>query len=70
MLVATPRKKKPARTGKPLSVFIDPSLREAIDNAVDAIRPTTTLTAIVEQALEEYLGRLGHWPPASQADDD
>jgi hypothetical protein len=60
-----PKRQPPKRTGKPLNVWIDASLRDAIDTLVDESKPRTSLTAIVELALEEYLTRQKRWPPTS-----
>lgn len=57
-------KKKPtSRKGKPLGVWIDTALRDAIEAARK--RNRRTLREEVSLALEQYLERLGVWPPAN-----
>lgn len=56
------------RSGKQVSVYVDPEIREALDAYVDQAEPTTTLTAVVELALRRYLKSVGYWPPPDQSE--
>jgi hypothetical protein len=58
-----PGPKKPTRTGKPINVWLPAPLRDALDAYVDSLRPEPSTTAVVVVALEEYLSRVGFWPP-------
>lgn len=49
------------RRGKVLNVEIDPALRAALDNLCEKSR--RDIKVEVSVALEEYLGKLGYWPP-------
>lgn len=52
--------RKPNRKGKPLSIWLDPVLRDAIDQLAEKNRrPLTTEVAI---ALEKHLRESGLWP--------
>lgn len=55
---ATPPKSN--RTGKPLHVWLDPRLRDAIDRLADRTR--RSLTTEVTMALEKHLAEAGLWP--------
>lgn len=55
---ATPPKQ--TRNGKPLHVWLDPALREAIDALAEDTR--RSLTTEVAMALEEHLRKAGRWP--------
>jgi hypothetical protein len=61
-------KKQPTRTGKPLHVWINDDLREQLEEAVNNARPKAKIKAHVEEALMEYLAKLGFWPPKKAAD--
>lgn len=52
---------KPQRKGKPLNVWIETPLRDAIARACAKNR--RPLTEEVSIALEKYLTELGLWPP-------
>jgi len=64
-------KKKPVqttttnRTGKPVNVWIDPALYEALRAYLGSQRPRPTTTSVVEVALEDFLRARGFWPPSS-----
>lgn len=53
-------KRKPKRKGKPLHVWLEPALRDAIDESADLHR--RKITEEVSIALEKYLETLGLWP--------
>ena len=53
---------QPNRKGMPLHVWLDPVLVEAFEAYVRGVRPKTTKTAVVEQALQQFLSSLGVWP--------
>src|SRR4051794_35774659 len=57
----TPPRKAPQRSGKPLNVWLDAALRDAIDLLLTRTR--RTLTTEVSIALEEHLKKAGLWPP-------
>ena len=54
-------KAKPNRFGKPLHVWLDPVLRDAIEALAE--RSRRTLTMEVSIALEKHLKEAGLWPP-------
>jgi hypothetical protein len=56
-------RQKPNRSGVSLNCNIDPSIRAVLDRHVDQARPRISITAVVEDALEQYFERLGLWPP-------
>ena len=69
------RKKKPPvpaaatptnRTGKPVNVWIDPALHDALRAYLDSQRPRPTTTSVVEVALEDFLRTKGFWPAPSE----
>lgn len=64
-MVGMAKKKPQTRKGKPLGVWIDSALRDAIEAARK--RNRRTLREEVSLALEEYLQRLGAWPPPSNS---
>jgi hypothetical protein len=45
---------------------VPPALGEALEAYVEATRPKTTNTAVVELALERYLSEVGFWPPGTE----
>jgi hypothetical protein len=51
---------KPNRTGKPLHVWLEPRLRDAIDTLAERTR--RSLTTEVTMALEKHLAEAGLWP--------
>lgn len=55
-----PKRPKPARTGVPLHVWIDPRLRRAMD--LLAAQTRRSLTTEVTMALESHLKAAGLWP--------
>ncbi len=57
------KKPKPVRVGKPLHVWIDAALRDAVETA--RRRNRRNLREEVSIALEQYLGQIGLWPPPS-----
>jgi hypothetical protein len=58
------KRKPPKRTGKPLNVWLPEPLVAALEAYVTASRPRTSKAAVTEVALEEFLKKHGHWPPA------
>jgi hypothetical protein len=50
-----------ARAGRAVNVWITDELGAALDAYLAAARPSPTLTAVVEVALEEFLAQRGHW---------
>jgi hypothetical protein len=52
-----------ARGQRNLNVWIDDHLDAAFEEAVEAVRPRTHKTALLEVILEEYLAGKGLWPP-------
>lgn len=68
-------KKKPER-GRPsgqrksvaFQVRLPRPLAEALERYLDSLRPRPTATAAAVVAFEEYLTRVGFWPPASAPD--
>jgi hypothetical protein len=54
------RRKPPQRTGKPLNVWLQEELRDALDELLGQTR--RSLTAEVSIALEEHLKKHGLWP--------
>jgi predicted transcriptional regulator len=54
------KRAKPNRQGKPLNVWLDDDLRNALDEMVK--RSRRSITAEVSIALEEYLAKQGLWP--------
>lgn len=54
---------KPQRTGVSFNVYLPVELRKALDDYVDSTRPRTTAKATVETALEDFLSKVGFWPP-------
>jgi hypothetical protein len=53
-----------ARTGLPLHVYLEPALRQALDQL--AARSRRSVTAEVSIALENHLKEAGLWPPAAK----
>lgn len=60
--VAKKKTPRAIRTKVALFVEIKPTLREALDKAVEDER--RGLNVVVSIALEKYLAELGYWPPA------
>jgi hypothetical protein len=56
----------PNRTGKAVQVYLSPELRSALDEYIEATRPTPTITAVIEMALEDLLRKAGAWPRPEQ----
>jgi hypothetical protein len=56
-------KPKVNRSGVSLHVYIDPTLRKAVNNLLEKTR--RSLTSEVEIALEKRLTEEGMWPPQS-----
>jgi hypothetical protein len=61
--MAKKKPKKPVRSGKPLHVWLDDALRDAIEEA--RRRSRRSLREEVSIALELYLKGLGLWSPPS-----
>jgi hypothetical protein len=59
-----PKPEKRGRTGKPIQVYLSDELSAALDAYVEATRPKSTKTAVIEMALEDLLRRSGDLPPA------
>lgn len=57
-----PDPEETGRTGENLNVWVHRDLVKALRDCVQATRPRTTKTAIVEEALESYLAGRGFWP--------
>lgn len=66
MFAVAKKPSKPVRIGKPLHVWLDPYLRDAIEAARKKGR--RTLREEVSIALEQYLEQLGLWPPPGQSE--
>jgi hypothetical protein len=62
-----PPRKPPQRTGKSLYVYLDPSLRNALDALADRTR--RSVTPELAMALEEHLKEAGLWPPPASEED-
>lgn len=59
---------KPKRPGKrQIGLYIDERLYLAFERYIDSKEPKASITAHLELALREYLGKHGHWPPPSDA---
>lgn len=56
--------KKTARKGASVTIWLPQALKDALDAYVDASRPKTNGKAVIEAALEDFLTKEGHWPPA------
>lgn len=54
--------KQPSRSGENLNIWVSPGLAEALKAYMDSVRPRTTKTAVVEEALEALLQAKGYWP--------
>lgn len=52
---------KGTRRGRPLHVWLDPRMREALDAL--AARTRRLITTEVVMALEKHLAEAGLWPP-------
>ncbi len=57
-------KKKPNRSGRPIMVWVDTDVGEALDRFIDGQRMPPTLTDVVELALREFLKAEGFAPKA------
>lgn len=57
------RKPKSNRSGKPLHMWIDQTLRDALDAYLGGLDPAPSLTSFVESAIRHRLTQLGGWPP-------
>lgn len=62
MILMAKKKTTPKRYGDNITVWIDSTVRKAVDHFVEGHEPKTTLTACVELALKEFLERRGQWP--------
>lgn len=65
-------KKRPPQGRSPsVTVFarVSPELGSALDAYIEGTRPRTDKTAVVALALEEYLTKVGFWPPPAPATD-
>lgn len=60
--------KTPKRKGKPLHVWIEGALRDAMDRSAEKSR--RTLTEEVSIALEKYLETQGLWPPSGETKEE
>ena len=67
-----PKKAEPKIKGRsPACIVyarIDQELGEVFSAHIESIEPQTTLTAVLEMAVREYLAKRGLWPPTD--DDD
>lgn len=52
--------KKPARAGKPTSVWLSEPVAEALDAYISAQRFAPTKVAVIERLLVEFLQREGY----------
>lgn len=66
-------KKKPpsesarsGRTGKPISLWLQQDVYDALDDYLTATQPSPTKTAILEFSLKEFLRSQGFWPRAKE----
>jgi hypothetical protein len=57
-----PEPTPPNRKGMPLHVWLEPALIETLQTYVEGVKPRTTKTAVVEQALQQFFTELGLWP--------
>lgn len=64
--IPPPSPRKPNRTGVSLHVYIDPTLRAALDVLLE--RDRRSLTTEVSVALEMLLKNKGLWPPPQQSE--
>ena len=48
-------RKKPARSGVNINVWIDPDIHDALESYVSNHEPKTTITAVVQLAIKRYL---------------
>jgi len=67
-------KRKPGRpTGRKqtASIFarISPQLAQVFNDQVEAIRPKTSASAVVEMLIERWLTEQGYWPPPGKEGD-
>lgn len=66
-----PQGKKPNRAPNyPLFIRIPPELGEAFDEYVASLRPTPTMTKVVQMLIENYLSEAGVWPRQNRDDVD
>lgn len=49
--------KKPSRSGEPINVWVRSELMAGLRQLIDHVRPRTTKTALVEEALEDLLAK-------------
>jgi hypothetical protein len=61
------RRKPPQRSGKPLNVWLEADVRDALDALL--VQTRRSLTSEVSIALENHLKAAGLWPPPSSAPD-
>lgn len=54
---------RPPRSGRNVNVWLRPDLGEALEVHLETARPRTSLTAVIEVAIEEYLKSRGLWSP-------
>lgn len=60
-------KPKPHRAAKYiLYARLPPALGDVLETYIRQTKPRPDKTAVVELALEEYLARVGFWPPADK----
>lgn len=58
--------KKPKREGKPIHVWVDGAILDAIDAFRASQRLQPTLKDTVELALQEFLKTEGFWPQSEE----
>lgn len=65
-------RKQPSRSGSSLHVYINPTIRAALDRFVESQRLRPSITDVVELALTQFLEREGCWPhdPTDSESDD
>jgi hypothetical protein len=57
--MAQPKKPKRERAGENLNVWVRKGLLRVFRDYLGTVRPRTTKTAVVEEALEQYLASKG-----------
>ena len=56
-------KKKPTRTGVPITVWIDEDIAAAMKRYISEHELKIKQTAVIEVSIKEYLRGKGYWPP-------
>lgn len=58
-----PSRRRSARTGASLSIWLSGPLMAALESFIHQSRPHPTKTSVIEAALEDFLAARGLWPP-------